>query len=70
MLGTPAVLIALAVLVAAQLAFTYVPVMQELFGTEPIALADGALIVGIGVAVLVAVELEKRLLAALSQRQI
>jgi magnesium-transporting ATPase (P-type) len=69
-LGTPAVLIALAVLVAAQLAFTYVPVMQELFGAEPIALADGALIVGIGVAVLVAVELEKRLLAALSQRQI
>jgi hypothetical protein len=41
--------------------------MQEVFKTEPVSVLDGALIVGIGFAVLIAVELEKRLLAALSQ---
>jgi magnesium-transporting ATPase (P-type) len=67
-LGTPAVLIALIVVVAAQLAFTYVPAMQGLFATEPIGLADGALIVGIGVALLIVVEIEKRLVSALPGR--
>ncbi len=67
-LGTPAVLIALVVVVAAQLAFTYVPFMQALFKTEPIAPLDGALIVGIGVALLIVVEIEKRLATALSGR--
>ncbi len=65
-LGTPAVLIALIVVVVAQLAFTYVPVMQGLFGTEPVAPVDGALILGIGVALLMVVEIEKRLGAALT----
>jgi len=65
-LGTPAVLIALVVVVVAQLAFTYLPVMQDVFGTEPIAPVDGALIVGIGVALLMVVEIEKRLAAALT----
>jgi magnesium-transporting ATPase (P-type) len=64
-LGTPAVLIALVVVVAAQLAFTYAPAMQAVFDTESVSLADGALIVGIGVALLILVELEKRLAAAL-----
>jgi magnesium-transporting ATPase (P-type) len=63
-LGTPAVLIALVAVIAAQFAFTYVPFMQALFKTEPIALLDGALIVGIGVALLLVVEIEKRLAAA------
>ena len=55
--GEPAVLTALIVVVAAQLAFTYVPAMQSVFETEAIPLADGALIVGIGVALLILVEL-------------
>jgi magnesium-transporting ATPase (P-type) len=67
-LGTPAVLIALIVVVAAQLAFTYVPFMQGVFKTEPVAPLDGALIVGIGVALLIVVEIEKRCAAALSGR--
>jgi magnesium-transporting ATPase (P-type) len=67
-LGTPAVLTALVVVVAAQLAFTYVPAMQSVFETEAIPLRDGALIVGIGVALLILVEIEKRLAAALSGR--
>ena len=63
-LGTPAVLVALIVVVAAQLAFTYLPWMQAVFGTESIALADGAVIIGIGAALLVVVEIEKRLVSA------
>ena len=62
-LGTPAVLISVSVAVAAQFAFTYAPAMQAVFGTEPVAQADGALIVGIGIALLSIVELEKRLIA-------
>ena len=68
-LGTPAVLVAVVVVVAAQLAFTYVPFMQGVFKTEPVAPFDGALIVGIGVALLIVVEIEKRFAAALSGRR-
>ena len=58
-LGTPAVLLAIAAVVVAQLAFTYLPVMQQLFGTQPIPLADGALIVAIGAVVMGLLEIEK-----------
>jgi hypothetical protein len=68
-LGTPAVLIAVAAVGAGQLAFTYAPVMQEVFQTEPVAPFDGALIIGIGVALLLIVEIEKRLVAAWSRRR-
>jgi hypothetical protein len=40
--------------------------MQVVFKTEPIAIRDGALILGIGVAVLIAVEMEKRLVGVVS----
>jgi magnesium-transporting ATPase (P-type) len=66
-LGTRAVLISVCAVVIAQFAFTYAPFMQEVFKTEPISVLDGALIVGIGFAVLIAVEVEKRLLAAPSK---
>jgi magnesium-transporting ATPase (P-type) len=61
-LGTPAVLVALAVVVVAQFAFTYLPFMQQWFGTRPLALADGALIIAVGAAAMVLLELEKALL--------
>jgi potassium/sodium efflux P-type ATPase len=64
-LGTPAVLIALAVVVAAQLAFTYAPFMQQWFATRPVALVEGALIVGLGAALLLLLEGEKWLLRRL-----
>jgi magnesium-transporting ATPase (P-type) len=67
-LGTPAVLVAVAIVVVAQFAFTYLPFMQDLFKTEAVSLSDGALIVGIGVALLIVVEVEKRLGAAFSQQ--
>jgi hypothetical protein len=35
--------------------------MQAIFGTGPIALLDGVLIVGVGVVLLILVEIEKRI---------
>ena len=59
--GTPAVLIGVSIVVVAQLAFTYLPPLQAVFDTRPIAPTDGLVIVAVGVALLVLVELEKRL---------
>jgi len=67
-LGTPAVLIAVGLVVAAQLAFTYVPALQAVFETEAVAPVEGALIIGVGVALLILVEIEKRLVSGLSGR--
>ena len=58
-LGTPAVLYALVALVAAQLAFTYAPLMNDGFETRPLTLSDGALVIGIGVTVMLLLEAEK-----------
>ncbi len=60
--GTPAVLMAIGVVVAAQFAFTYLPVMQRLFETAPVSLADGMLIVAVGVIVMAVLEAEKQLI--------
>ncbi len=57
--GTPAVLIAIGIVILAQLAFTYLPIMQQIFETRPISLADGLLIVAIGLTVMIILELEK-----------
>jgi magnesium-transporting ATPase (P-type) len=62
-LGTPAVLIGVATVVAAQFAFTYLPPLQAVFGSRPLALLDGLAVVAVGVALLLVVELEKRLAA-------
>ena len=64
-LGTPAVLIGVALVVAMQFAFTYAPFMQAVFHTEPVSLLDGLRIVGIGITLLLIVELEKRISPAL-----
>lgn len=61
-LGTPAVLLALAAVVAAQFAFTYAPFMQDLFETRPLGIIDGLLIVAAGVLLMVLLEIEKALL--------
>ena len=60
--GTPAVLAALVVVVLAQFAFTYLPLMQALFQTRPVALVDGLVIIGAGVALMVILEIEKVIL--------
>jgi magnesium-transporting ATPase (P-type) len=61
-LGTPAVLWALGAIVAAQLAFTYAPIMQYWFATRPVALLDGALVLACGAAFMLLLEGEKLLL--------
>ncbi|HET6604213.1 MAG TPA: HAD-IC family P-type ATPase [Xanthomonadaceae bacterium] len=61
-LGTPAVLLGVATVTALQFAFTYVPIMQTLFGTRGLSFTDGIAIVGCGVAMLLVVEAEKWLL--------
>jgi magnesium-transporting ATPase (P-type) len=63
LLGTPAVLAGVTVTVLAQLAFTYLPLLQKVFATEPVGPLDGLLIVGIGLALLALVELEKVIFA-------
>ncbi|RJF67426.1 cation-transporting P-type ATPase [Rhodopseudomonas palustris] len=58
-LGTPAVLAALIVVIAAQLAFTYAPFMQSLFDTRPLSVLEGAAIIAAGVVMMAVLELEK-----------
>jgi magnesium-transporting ATPase (P-type) len=62
-LGTPAVLIGVATVIAGQFAFTYLPPMQGIFGSRPVSLWDGIAIVAVGIALLLIVETEKRLAA-------
>jgi magnesium-transporting ATPase (P-type) len=57
--GTPAVLIGVAGVFIGQLAFTYLPFMQALFATRAVSLADGLAIVGVGVLLLLILEVEK-----------
>jgi magnesium-transporting ATPase (P-type) len=65
-LGTPAVLWVLAAIIAAQLAFTYLPFMNAWFESRPVALFDGLAIVAIGAGVKILLELEKALLRHLA----
>ena len=58
-LATPAVLIGVALVAALQFAFTYLPFMQTLFESRPVALLDGLAVVGVGIALLAILEVEK-----------
>ena len=62
LLGTPPVLIAIAIVTIAQFAFTYLPFMQELFESRPVGLVDGMLILAIGVVMMAILESEKLLI--------
>ena len=59
--GTPMVWFVVAVVALAQGAITYLPALQPLFGTEPIPLKEGALVIGIGMALFVVIEIEKQI---------
>jgi magnesium-transporting ATPase (P-type) len=67
-LGTPAVLLGVGIVVLAQLAFTYVPFMQVVFATRPVGLVDGLAILGAALAFLLLVEAEKYLRARLGAK--
>jgi len=60
--GTGPVLAAIAVVVIAQFAFTYLPLMQGIFGSVPLSLGDGVLIIVIGLGSMLVLEVEKHLL--------
>jgi magnesium-transporting ATPase (P-type) len=61
-LGTPAVLGGVGIVVLAQLAFTYLPWLQAVFETRPIATLDGLAIIAVGAVLFILVEAEKYLL--------
>lgn len=67
--GTPVVLIGVGTIIALQLAFTYLPVMQRLFDTRAIAFLDGAAIVALGGILLAILEIEKRVRFAIVRDQ-
>jgi magnesium-transporting ATPase (P-type) len=64
-LGTPAVLAAIAAVVAAQLVFTYAPFMHAWFDSRPVAFLDGVLVVATGAGLMFLLEGEKLLLRRL-----
>ena len=58
--GTKVVWTVVIAITAAQFAITYTPLIQSVLGTEPVALFDGLLIVGIGAAFFAIIEIEKQ----------
>ncbi len=68
--GTPVVWSVVLIITAAQLAVTYLPTLQAILGTRRVALNDGLLIVGIGVAFFAIIEIEKQIRLGLSRGQV
>jgi potassium/sodium efflux P-type ATPase len=60
--GTPRVLMAVGFVVALQLGFTYLPPVQQLFATQSLSLFELLIIAGVGLCVLLVLELEKLVL--------
>jgi len=67
--GNRYVLIAIALMLACQAAFTYLPAMQTLFGTAALDFAAWMRILGFGVLTLLLVEAEKTLIKNLNHRR-
>jgi calcium-translocating P-type ATPase len=67
--GTRAVWITVLTITAAQFAVTYLPPLQAVFGTAPVPLADGLLIVGLGAVFFTVVEVEKQIRLALRSHE-
>ncbi len=65
--GTPVVWVVVLTITAAQLAVTYLPLVQRLLGTAAVPLKEGMLILGVGVLFFAVVEIEKRVRLALSR---
>lgn len=70
MLGTPAVLIAVATVTALQIMFTYAPFMLALFDTHPLSATQGVQIVAVGIAVLLVLEFEKWVQSVIAGRRL
>jgi magnesium-transporting ATPase (P-type) len=63
--GTRAVLLAVAGVTLAQLAVTFLPALQAVFDTRTLGLGDGLAIVAVGVVLFAVLEVEKWLLQRL-----
>ncbi|NBN63068.1 cation-transporting P-type ATPase [Pannonibacter tanglangensis] len=59
--GTRVIWLTIGLITAAQAALTYLPPLQQVFGTAAVPLADGLQVVGLGVALFVVVEVEKQI---------
>jgi magnesium-transporting ATPase (P-type) len=59
--GTRVVWIVVIAITLGQLAVTYLEPLQRLLGTQPVPLADGLLIVGVGAAFFALIEIEKQI---------
>ena len=59
LMGTPAVLLAVGIVLMLQVLFTYAPFMESFFGTRPLSFAQGIQIFAIGAVVLLILEIEK-----------
>ncbi|MGE0774356.1 MAG: HAD-IC family P-type ATPase [Sphingomonadaceae bacterium] len=64
-LGTPAVLIAITILVLGQALFTYAPFMNAIFNSRPLTMADLALLVLAGGGLMLLLEVEKHVMRRL-----
>jgi magnesium-transporting ATPase (P-type) len=60
--GTPRVLMAVGLVMVLQLGFTYLPPMQQLFATHRLSFIELLIVAGVGVSVLMVLELEKLVL--------
>ena len=63
--GTPVVWACVIAVTSAQFAVTYLPPLQQLFGTAPVPLFDGLLLIVVGIAFFAIIEAEKQLRFAL-----
>jgi magnesium-transporting ATPase (P-type) len=68
MRGTRVVWLMVILVTIAQLMLTYTPQLQRVFKTEAVSLADGMIIMGIGILLLVTVEIEKQLRLRMSSQ--
>lgn len=59
--GTKVVWTVVIAVTVAQFALTYLPPLQTVFSTEPVPFFDGLLIVGVGIALFVIIEIEKQM---------
>jgi len=59
--GTKVIWIVVTIVIVAQLAITYIPILQAVFATESVPLWDGVLVIAIGIALFAIVESEKQI---------
>ena len=59
--GTKVVWLVVLIIMVAQIAITYLPPLQTVFSTVSIPFLDGFLILGIGIALFIIIEIEKQI---------